>query len=51
MNSNDKYYENQKHRISRAEKFNEWMLEINSIYYANNKAMNNAFNKIYNEEI
>ena len=36
---------------SKVEKFNEWMQEINSIYYANNKAMTNAFNKIYNEEI
>jgi|TARA_R110000764_G_scaffold156444_1_gene244353 hypothetical protein len=51
MNSNDKYNENQQHRISKVEKFNEWMQEINSIYYANNKAMTNAFNKIYNEEI
>jgi hypothetical protein len=51
MNSNDKYHEDQQHRISKVEKFNEWMQEINSIYYANNKAMTNAFNKIYNEEI
>lgn len=51
MNSNDKYHENQTHRISKIEKFNEWMLKINSIYYANNKAMTKAFNKIYNEEI
>ena len=51
MNSNDKYHEDQQHRISKVEKFNEWMQEIKSIYYANNKAMNNAFNKIYNEEI
>ena len=51
MNSNDKYHEDQQHRISKVEKFNEWMQEIKSIYYANNKAMNNAFNKIYNEEL
>jgi hypothetical protein len=51
MNSNDKYNEDQQLRISKVEKFNEWMQEIKSIYYANNKAMNNAFNKIYNEEI
>ncbi len=51
MNSNDKYHEDQQLRISKVEKFNEWMQEIKSIYYANNKAMNNAFNKIYNEEI
>jgi hypothetical protein len=51
MNSNDKYNEDQQLRISKVEKFNEWMQEINSIYYANNKAMTNAFNKIYNEEI
>ncbi len=51
MNSNDKYHENIEYPITKVEKFNEWMQEINSIYYANNKAMNNAFNKIYNEEI
>ena len=49
MNSNVKYNEDQQLRISKIEKFNEWMQEINSIYYANNKAMTNAFNKIYNE--
>ena len=51
MNSNDKYYENRKHRISKAEKFNEWMLEINSIHFSDNKAMTEAYDKITNEKI
>ena len=36
---------------SKIEKFNEWMLKVNSIYYANNEAMTKAYNKINNEEI
>ena len=51
MNSNDKYNEDQQLRISKVEKFNEWMQEINSIHYANNEAMTKAYNKITNEEI
>jgi|TARA_B110000046_G_scaffold174967_1_gene199240 hypothetical protein len=51
MNSNDKYHEDINYPISKIEKFNEWMLKINSIYYANNEAMTKAYNKINNEEI
>ena len=51
MNSNDKYHENIKYPITKIEKFNEWMLKVNSIYYANNEAMTKAYNKITNEEI
>lgn len=51
MNSNDKYHEDFEYPITKIDKFNEWMLKINSIYYANNKAMTEAYKKITNEEI
>jgi hypothetical protein len=51
MNSNDKYNEDINYTMSKVDKFNEWMLKINSIYYANNKAMTKAYNKINNEKI
>lgn len=51
MNSNDKYNEDINYPMSKINKFNEWMLKINSIYYANNKAMTKAYNKINNEKI
>ena len=51
MNSNDKYNEDINYTMSKVDKFNEWMLKVNSIYYSNNKAMTKAYNKINNEEI
>ena len=43
MNSNDKYNEDQQLRISKVDKFNEWMQEINSIYYANHQSYEQRF--------
>ncbi len=37
--------------ICKVNKFNEWMRNINSIYYADNKAMTEAYKKITNEKI
>lgn len=51
MNSNDKYHEDIKYPMSKVDKFNEWMENINNIYYANNKAMTEAYKKITNEKI
>jgi hypothetical protein len=35
-----------KEQQTRVEKFNEWMLKIGNIYYAENQLMLNAYNKI-----
>ena len=50
MNSNDKLNESIEYPTT-ASKFDEWMRKINNRYYANHKAMTEAYKKIHNEKI
>jgi len=50
MNSNDKVNQDIEWPTT-ASKFDAWMRKINNRYYANHKAMTEAYKKIQNEKI